>query len=123
MSRTRKIPSYRLHKPTGQAVVRLDGRDLYLGKHGTEASHEAYRRDIAAWLDAGRIQRDATPQADQNPAAGLLFTVDNLILVFWRGFVAVHYRHADGSPTGEQGNFRDSLRPLRRLYGGTPARG
>ena len=33
----RKVPSYRLHKPTGQAVVRLDGRDVYLGKHGTEA--------------------------------------------------------------------------------------
>lgn len=33
-TRPRKAPSYRLHKPTGQAVVRIDGRDFYLGKHG-----------------------------------------------------------------------------------------
>jgi len=43
-TRPRKVPAYRLHKPTGQAVVRLDGRDFYLGKHGTEASQERYRR-------------------------------------------------------------------------------
>jgi hypothetical protein len=42
--RLRKPPAYRLHKPTGQAVVRIAGRDFYLGKHGTDASHEAYRR-------------------------------------------------------------------------------
>ena len=29
-----RIPRYRLHKPTGLAVVRLNGRDIYLGKHG-----------------------------------------------------------------------------------------
>ena len=40
-TRPRKAPSYRLHKPTGQAVVRIDGRDFYLGKYGTEARHEA----------------------------------------------------------------------------------
>ena len=32
-----------------------------------------------------------------------------------------HYRRADGTPTGELDNYRDSLRPLRRLYGRTPA--
>ena len=26
-----RTPSYRLHKPSGQAVVTLDGRDHYLG--------------------------------------------------------------------------------------------
>ena len=31
-------PSYRLHKPSGQAVVTLNGRDYYLGKHGTAES-------------------------------------------------------------------------------------
>ncbi len=28
----------------------------------------------------------------------------------------------DGTPTGELDNFRDALRPLRRFYGGTPAK-
>ena len=49
-TKPRKLPSYRLHKPSGQAVVRLDGRDYYLGRDGTEARHEAYRRTIARWL-------------------------------------------------------------------------
>ena len=34
MSRSR-VPSYRLHRPTGLAVVSLGGKDHYLGKHGT----------------------------------------------------------------------------------------
>ncbi len=34
--RTRiRIPKYRLHKPTGLAVVRLSGRDIYLGLRST----------------------------------------------------------------------------------------
>ena len=30
-----KVPSYRLHKATGQAVVTLNGRDIYLGVHNS----------------------------------------------------------------------------------------
>lgn len=46
-------PSYRLHKPTGQAVVTIAGKDRYLGKHGSDQSRIAYRRIIAEW-GAGR---------------------------------------------------------------------
>jgi hypothetical protein len=28
---TRKIPAFRLHKASGQAIVNLDGRRIYLG--------------------------------------------------------------------------------------------
>jgi integrase len=114
----RKIPSYRLHKPTGQAVVRLDGRDHYLGRHGTEASHEAYRRTIAEWLSrSASVTAPASARSDQ-----LDLTVNELILAFWTRFAEGHYRRPDGTPTGELDNYRDSLRPLRRLYGSTPAR-
>ncbi len=115
-----RIPTYRLHKPTGQAVVRLQGRDIYLGKHGTESSRERYRRTIAEWLSTGtppvlaRERKDApSPEFD-----GL--TVAELILRFLR-HAETHYRHADGSPTGTARNFKDAIRPLRRLYGRTPA--
>ena len=37
-----RVPSYRLHKPSGQAVVTLDGRDFYLGAYGTPASKAEY---------------------------------------------------------------------------------
>ena len=32
----RKLPSYRLHKASGQAVVTLSGRDDYLGPYGSD---------------------------------------------------------------------------------------
>ena len=39
-----KNPTYRLHKATGQAVVTLGGRDIYLGRHGTPESQAEYDR-------------------------------------------------------------------------------
>jgi hypothetical protein len=44
------IPSFRLHKPTSQAIVRLNGHDFYLGKYVSEMSHEVYWRRIGEWL-------------------------------------------------------------------------
>jgi hypothetical protein len=66
-TKPRKVPSYRLHKPTGQAVVRIDGRDHYLGLHGTEASHEAYRRTIAEWLTHAASQPAPRPGRPDAP--------------------------------------------------------
>jgi integrase len=117
-TRPRKIPSYRLHKPTGQAVVRLDGRDFYLGKHGTEASQEAYRRLIAEWLTNGR--RPPPHSADHIAGSVPGFSVNELILAYWR-YAEQHYRKPDGTPTKELDNLADALRPVRRLYGHTPA--
>jgi hypothetical protein len=48
------IPSYRLHKPTGLAVVRLNGQDFYLGRHGEEPGRTEYERLISEWLANGR---------------------------------------------------------------------
>ena len=56
-----KPPAYRLHKPTGRAVVRLNGHDHYLGKHNTPESRAEYDRLIAEWLTSGRHPlREAT---------------------------------------------------------------
>jgi hypothetical protein len=43
-----RIPRYRKHKATDQAVVTLDGKDHYLGKHGTEESRRAYDDRVEA---------------------------------------------------------------------------
>ena len=48
-------PKYRRHKPTGQAVVRIDGRDYYLGEHGSPASKERYAVLMADYLTVGRV--------------------------------------------------------------------
>ena len=46
----KSIPTYRKHRASGQAVVSLNGRDFYLGPHGTRASKLEYDRLIGEWL-------------------------------------------------------------------------
>ena len=59
---SQKIPTYRLHKSTGQAVATIVGRDYYLGQHGTPESRECYNRLIAEWLSNQRAALvDAAP--------------------------------------------------------------
>ena len=72
---SKRVPTYRHHKPSGQAVVTLDGRDHYLGKHGTEASKQEYDRLIAEWLASGR----RTPRGGDR-LDGL--TVNELLLAY-----------------------------------------
>jgi hypothetical protein len=49
----KRAPRYRLHKSTGQAIVTIDGKDIYLGKHRSAASREAYRRIVGEWMQHG----------------------------------------------------------------------
>ena len=55
-----RVPAYRQHKPSGQAVVTLCGKDHYLGRWNTKASRSEYDRLIGEWLAAGRM----IPQPD-----------------------------------------------------------
>lgn len=109
---SRKLPSYRLHRSSGQAIVTLDGKDHYLGPHGTKASKAEYDRLIAEWLAHGR----RLPVASGGRSD---LTVAELILAYWR-FAEGHYTR-DGKPTRHLANVRDAVRPLRALYGHTPA--
>src|SRR5689334_3525747 len=104
-----RIPSYRKHKPSGQAVVTLNGHDHYLGTHGTAASREAYNRIIQEWLAAGR----------QLPHGEASLTINELILAYWRT-VEPTFRHrpSAGLP-GELFNVKTALRLVRELYGRT----
>jgi hypothetical protein len=81
-SKARKTPAYRLHKPTGQAVVRLKGKDHYLGRHDLPGSHERYNRVIADWH-----ARDCAPEPvrTSSPDAGAETgpSVAAEILAFW----------------------------------------
>lgn len=44
-----RAPKYRLHRPSGLAVVRANGRDIYLGRYGLDASHAEYQRVVGEW--------------------------------------------------------------------------
>jgi len=47
MPKAAHVPAYKRHKPSGQARVIIDGRQVYLGKYGSPESREKYARIIA----------------------------------------------------------------------------
>jgi hypothetical protein len=53
MPRSKSVPAYFLHKPTGQARVRINGTDIYLGKYGSPESRTQYARVIAEHCSGG----------------------------------------------------------------------
>jgi integrase len=115
-----KIPSYRLHKQSGQAIVTLpDGNggrdDVLLGRHDTPESIAEYERVVLEWQIGGR-RRVGTGTA-ANPSSQ---SVNEVALAYFR-HVESYYRLADGSPTTEVNNIRLALRPLKALYGRTHA--
>lgn len=116
MARTPSIkpPSYRLHRPKGLAVVRLNGRDVYLGKYGSSESRAAYQRVIAEWLSNGK----QLPGRSREPVPANSFAVNELILAFVEH--AKRYYVKNGEPTGELENIKDALKPVTLLYGDTP---
>ncbi len=54
MARPRGTPVPTHHKASGQDVVRLDGKDHYLGPHGTPEAAAKYHRLMAEWISAGQ---------------------------------------------------------------------
>ncbi|QDV31896.1 hypothetical protein Spb1_38420 [Planctopirus ephydatiae] len=98
MSLSKRKPAYLLHRPTGQARVRISGKDTYLGKFGTPESREKYEELVTAWL------------SDQDPRHVAL-TIDDLALLFL-DFAKTYYRHRDGTETRSTNHFRQALRPV-----------
>lgn len=112
---TKKLPSYRLHKISGHAIVTLAGRDHYLGPHGSPESLDAYKRLISEWTAAGPSTAAASAVAatSQND-----FRICELLAAFFEH--AKSYYLKDGNPTGETANVKHATRPLAALYGMMP---
>ena len=85
-----KPPAYSLHKASGRAVTRINGRDIYLGKHGSPESHEAYERAIAEWR-ANAV--DPTADVDNFVRPHHRLTVNEVLLAYAR-FARSYYRKA-----------------------------
>ena len=101
-------PKYRKHRASGQAVVTLNGRDVYLGPHGTAASRQEYDRVLGEWLARGR-------QSDERKSTDL--SVVELIAAYWNH--AQSYHATPGGHPAELQHFKVALRELRRTYGAT----
>ena len=118
MPRSNRLPSYRLHKPSGQAVVTIrtlsgERRDVYLGAYNSPESRAEYGRLIS--------ELAATPAPEALLGETPAVTVDQVLLAF-REHAAKHYRRPDGTPTQEISEYHQAGKVVHALYGHTPAK-
>lgn len=111
---TLRIPKLTLHKATGQARVRLQGRDLYLGTYGSEETEERYRRLIAEWL-SGQL-----PDPRQQPATAQPEAISVNALIYRYLAWAKTYYVKRGRLSSGYDSMQDAARALRQHYGRTP---
>ena len=108
---SRALPKYRKHASSGQAVVTLMGRDVYLGPHGTKSSKIEYDRVIAEWLAAGR---PSCPPKQPD------LTIVELARAYIR--YARKYYRKNGVSTGTAEAIELTLKTLGKFYSRTPVR-
>ena len=112
---SRRVPAYRLHKPSGQARVIIKRKHHYLGKYGSPESLEKYHRLVAEHVRSP----SAPPEAVLAAADDSALSVKQIILAYWR--FAETYYSKNGEPSDRLYHVRLALRPLRKLYGDTLA--
>ena len=124
-----RTPKMTLHKPTGQARVRLRDaetgktRDVYLGVHGSPGARREYDRVVAEWLSAGRrlepvlgrvsATREPGAQGREWRAGMRVSELVGLYLDYAEG----RYRDASGGLTTHYRNLCYALADLEALYG------
>ena len=104
-----RLPKYRKHRASGQAVVTLDGRDFYLGPWQSKTSKGEYDRLVAEWLANGRKAPGST-DLTINEVASRYFNF------------AEGYYVKNGVPTGTIDGIKVGLRFLCSGNGRTLAR-
>jgi hypothetical protein len=103
-----RLPSYRKHRASGQAIVTFNGRDFYLGPHGTKASKAEYDRLCGEYLSSG-----GTLLQDKREE----ITIVELLDAF-----AAHAVKYYGAGSTEPHNFKRIIKRLRLAYGNTLVR-
>ena len=103
-----RLPKYRKHRASGQAIVTLNGRDYYLGPHGTKASKATYDRLCGEYLaSGGALMQDKRDE----------ILLVELLDAFW-----AHAEKYYGPDSSEPHNYKTVIRRLRKPYGKTPLR-
>ena len=102
-----RIPSYRYHKARECAIVRLNGKDFYLGEWQSESSRREYDRLIKQWLANDRAVAAPVP-----PDHKQIISVVEIVEAFWT-HAQTRYKKA--------GSWRVLLRTLNEMYGDDPA--
>lgn len=113
----KKVPSYCLHKPSGQARVIINGRHHYLGVYGSEESKSKYARLISEQAAPDTKQTPPKHGSDDFPD----LSIDEL-LVQYLDYAKEYYVLQDGSPSRELKSMKEAMRHIRELFGSDPAR-
>jgi hypothetical protein len=113
--RPTRIPSYRLLKPTNQAIVVICGKIYYLGRYGSVESRAEYNRLIAEWLS---VSPDVPPTSRGPTQTDL--TVVELILAYRQH--SEQYYVKNGEATNQVRMIRLALEVADDLYGHTAVR-
>lgn len=109
MSRKKNWPPRpHLHKTSGQDRVRIDGRDIYLGPHGSDEAKERYAKLIADLVAGQPVGKRQVPVN--------VITVSD-VLAGW----LVHSAKVHSKRGRQQELYRAAMRPLERLFGSTAA--
>ena len=103
---TTGIPSYTRHKASGQAVVRLNDVDHYLGPWNTPQSRAEYDRVINEWLARGRRLADTSGDPSDTRMKEL---------------IAGFHSYLVGTLPEIDDKIRLALKAVREMYGETPA--
>ena len=101
-----RIPRMTRHKATGQAKVRINRKDFYLGPWGSDEAQAKYDRLIGDLLA-------------KRGAPDLVAVTINRLCVSYMEYARGYYVK-DGEPTPEIGALRAVLRPWCELYGREP---
>jgi hypothetical protein len=106
------LPKYRKHRASGQAIVTFEGRDFYLGPHGTQASKIEYDRLIGEWL----ANRRRIPVESNVPPISILELCEHYLRF------CLTYYVKNGKPTDELASVKTAIRHINKSSGETAAR-
>ena len=104
------VPSYRLHKASGQARTIINGKHIYLGKFNSQESRRKFARILAESAQPSISEPELERSSKQN-----LFLVSEVIVKYLE-FAETNYVQ-DGAPGKEFYAMIEALKPVNELYG------
>ena len=116
----KKLPVYRHHKPSGQARVRWQGREIYLGKFESPESRQRFAELLTKIVTGATLDIETAARRTRNNTSehdGRL-SINELCVLFLK-HAEQHYRK-DGKLTSEYDLLTLAIDPLKELFGMTP---
>ena len=104
-----RTPKYRLHKPSGRAVVTLAGKQHYLGKYNSAESKREYHRILAEYhASAGQICFGTDPE-------------EVTLAMLMVDYLAHCKKHYPSQASPETNQVKLIFRVVKKLYADLPA--